>query len=119
MTARTPIRHRDGVVVALTLVTLLFGTPAPPQEQQALVVEDVLKDSAAAKAVPEVGDRVLSYDGNDSATARFMERLYRGLFAKGLTPAAALRAAQVQMWKRKQWRSLYYWSAFVLQGDWR
>jgi hypothetical protein len=29
----------------------------------------------------------------------------------------ALRAAQVEMWKQKQWRSFYYWAAFTLQGE--
>jgi CHAT domain-containing protein len=56
---------------------------------------------------------------NDSATALFMKQFYQGMFAKGLPPAAALRAAQVEMSKRNPWRSPYYWSAFVLQGDWR
>ena len=56
---------------------------------------------------------------NDSATAVFMKQFYQGLFAKGLPPAAALRAAQVEMSKRNPSRSPYYWAAFVLQGDWR
>jgi len=56
---------------------------------------------------------------NDSVTAQMMRRFYEGLFAKGLSPAAALRAAQVAMWQQRQWRSPYYWAAFVLQGEWR
>jgi CHAT domain-containing protein len=30
-----------------------------------------------------------------------------------------LRAAQVEMWRQKQWQSPYYWAAFTLQGEWR
>jgi CHAT domain-containing protein len=65
--------------------------------------------------------RVLAslWNVNDSVTAQLMRRLYQGLLVKGMPPAAALRAAQVEMWKRKQWRSPYYWAAFVLQGEWR
>ncbi len=37
----------------------------------------------------------------------------------GERPAAALRAAQVEMWKQKQWQSPYYWAAFTMQGEWR
>jgi CHAT domain-containing protein len=37
----------------------------------------------------------------------------------GLPPAAALRAAQIQMWKQQQWKSPYYWAAFQIQGEWR
>jgi CHAT domain-containing protein len=37
----------------------------------------------------------------------------------GMSPAAALRATQIEMWKRPQWESPYYWGAFVLQGEWK
>jgi tetratricopeptide (TPR) repeat protein len=33
--------------------------------------------------------------------------------------AAALRAAQVEMWQQPRWQGPYYWAAFVLQGEWR
>ena len=56
---------------------------------------------------------------NDSVTAEFMKRFYQGLLVKELPPAAALRAAQVEMWKRKPSRSPYYWAPFVLQGEWK
>ncbi len=56
---------------------------------------------------------------NDRATADLMAAFYEKMLKRGERPAAALRAAQVEMWKQKQWRSPYYWSAFVLQGEWR
>jgi len=46
-----------------------------------------------------------------------MKQFYKGMLADGLRPAAALRAAQVAMWKEK--RAPYFWAAFVLQGEWR
>ena len=55
---------------------------------------------------------------NDRATAELMTRLYRHLLKDKETPAAALRDAQVEMWKNKQWTSPYYWAAFVLHGEW-
>jgi CHAT domain-containing protein len=55
----------------------------------------------------------------DAATSELMARFYRGMLGeKRLRPAAALRAAQIEMWKQKQWRSPYYWAAFVMQGEW-
>ncbi len=55
----------------------------------------------------------------DAATSELMERFYRGMLGeKRLRPAAALRAAQIEMLKQKQWRSPYYWAAFVMQGEW-
>jgi len=56
---------------------------------------------------------------NDRATSELMARFYERMLKRGERPAAALRGAQVEMWKQKQWRSPYFWSAFVLQGEWR
>jgi len=54
----------------------------------------------------------------DRATAELMSRFYRGLLVEGKAPAAALRQAQLAIRHDKRWRSPYYWSGFVLQGDW-
>jgi hypothetical protein len=35
----------------------------------------------------------------------------------GLSPAAALRKAQVTMSQQKRWQSPYYWAGFVIQGQ--
>jgi CHAT domain-containing protein len=55
---------------------------------------------------------------DDDATAALMKNFYRKMLQEGERPAAALRAAQVEMWKREQWRAPYYWAAFVFQGEW-
>jgi CHAT domain-containing protein len=56
----------------------------------------------------------------DAATSELMALFYRGMLGeKRLRPASALRAAQLEMWKQKQWRSPYYWAAFVIQGEWK
>ncbi len=58
------------------------------------------------------------WDVDDVATAALMERFYRGMLGpERLSPAAALRAAQVSIRNVKRWRSPYYWGAFVLQGE--
>lgn len=54
---------------------------------------------------------------DDDATAELMKYFYAGMFQKGLTPAAALRDAQLALRSRKRWRSPYYWAAFVIQGE--
>jgi CHAT domain-containing protein/Tfp pilus assembly protein PilF len=57
---------------------------------------------------------------DDRATAEFMKRFYEAMLGeKQLRPAAALQAAQIEMWKTGNWSSPYYWAAFVLQGEWR
>jgi CHAT domain-containing protein len=57
------------------------------------------------------------WDVNDRATAELMARVYRGMLGKGLSPAAALRAAQLELSKQAQWRAPYYWASFVLMGE--
>lgn len=56
---------------------------------------------------------------SDRGTADLMSRLYRGMLRDGLRPTAALRAAQLELWRQKRWQSPYYWAAFVQQGEWR
>ncbi len=56
---------------------------------------------------------------DDQATAQLMRRFYRGMLKEGLRPAAALRAAQIEMSKSQRWSSPYYWAGFVIQGEWR
>jgi CHAT domain-containing protein/tetratricopeptide (TPR) repeat protein len=55
----------------------------------------------------------------DRATAELMKRFYREMLGAGRPPAAALREAQIAMWRDERWRPAYYWAGFILQGDWR
>jgi CHAT domain-containing protein/Tfp pilus assembly protein PilF len=56
---------------------------------------------------------------SDPATAELMAHFYKGMEQEGMPPAAALRSAQIKMWKQKIWRSPYFWAAFQIQGEWR
>ncbi len=56
---------------------------------------------------------------SDRATAELMASLYRSMLRGGERPSEALRDAQLELRKHKEWRSPYYWAAFVQQGDWR
>ena len=56
---------------------------------------------------------------SDRATSELMVKFYKKMLQDGLKPAAALRAAQIEMWEQKQWQAPYYWAAFTLQGEWR
>jgi CHAT domain-containing protein len=56
---------------------------------------------------------------NDKATSELMVKFYEKMIKQGARPAAALRAAQVEMRRQKAWQSPYYWAAFTLQGEWR
>ncbi len=64
--------------------------------------------------------RVLAslWDVQDRATAEIMVRLYRGILVEGRAPVAALRDAQVSMWRDGRWHAPYDWAGFVLEGPW-
>jgi CHAT domain-containing protein len=54
---------------------------------------------------------------DDWATSELMKRFYGKLISEGLRPSAALRAAQIEMWKQRRWHAPYYWAAFIIQGE--
>jgi CHAT domain-containing protein len=59
---------------------------------------------------------------NDRATAALMKRFYAGLLERGESPSRALASAQASLWAEAStsaWRHPYFWSGFVLFGDWR
>ncbi|MBE9209831.1 CHAT domain-containing protein [Nostoc sp. LEGE 06077] len=55
---------------------------------------------------------------DDQATSKLMKAFYQNMLKTGLTPAAALRKAQLEIWRTQQYAAPYYWSAFTLQGEW-
>ena len=56
---------------------------------------------------------------DDRATAALMTRFYRAMWQEGLSPAAALREAQLALRRDPRYRAPRSWAGFVFQGDWR
>jgi CHAT domain-containing protein/uncharacterized protein HemY len=56
---------------------------------------------------------------SDRGTSELMSRFYKKMLQEKLQPAAALRAAQLEMLQTSQWQEPYYWAAFTLQGEWK
>jgi CHAT domain-containing protein/Tfp pilus assembly protein PilF len=56
---------------------------------------------------------------DDEGTSLLMQKFYQKMLQQKLAPAAALRAAQLEMIEDDKWRSPYYWAAFTLQGEWK
>jgi CHAT domain-containing protein len=54
---------------------------------------------------------------DDAATAELMQLFYRGLLQQKRRPAEALQEAQRALARQARWKSPYYWSGFVLQGE--
>jgi CHAT domain-containing protein len=54
---------------------------------------------------------------DDRATAALMDEMYQSMLQKGMSPAAALRAAKLKVMQDKRWSNPYYWAGFVVQGE--
>ena len=56
---------------------------------------------------------------DDQATSELMVKFYQRMLQQNLSPVAALRVAQIDMWQQNKWSSPYFWAAFTLQGEWQ
>ena len=55
----------------------------------------------------------------DNSTAQLMSDFYKSFLGKnGVSPTAAMRQAQLNMIAGKKYAAPFYWSPFVLNGDW-
>ncbi len=54
---------------------------------------------------------------DDRASARLMGRVYEGIFREKLSPAAALRKAQLSLRQDAAMTDPFFWAAFVLHGE--
>jgi CHAT domain-containing protein len=56
---------------------------------------------------------------SDASSAEFMGHFYREFAKSGVTKAAALRQAQLSLLHSAAYQRPYYWSPYVLVGDWQ
>ncbi|MCT7991974.1 CHAT domain-containing protein, partial [Laspinema olomoucense] len=57
---------------------------------------------------------------SDESTAALMVRFYQELAqGEGITKAEALRRAQVSLLQEGRYRTPYFWSPYILVGNWR
>jgi CHAT domain-containing protein/Tfp pilus assembly protein PilF len=70
-------------------------------------------DAGAARVVASL------WSVEDRATADLMGGFYRAMLRDKLSPAAALRRAQIEMASSPGRKSPYYWAGFSLQGEWK
>lgn len=59
------------------------------------------------------------WQADDRGTAVLMSKFYEGLLSRRLSPAAALRGAQIAMLQDQRWHNPRYWAAFTIQGEWK
>ena len=56
---------------------------------------------------------------SDQSTVTFMERFYQELSIPGTSKAIALHRAQQALLDEPNYKAPYYWSPYVLVGNWR
>jgi hypothetical protein len=114
--------------LSLASLPCLFVLPqiVVGQEQADRRASDQLK----AGVVLEAPTRGFMYGGassvvsslwkvEDFATAQLMSTFHGFMEKQWMRPAAALRAAQLELWSGKRWSSPYNWAGFTIQGDWK
>ncbi|WP_239005361.1 CHAT domain-containing protein [Gloeothece citriformis] len=55
---------------------------------------------------------------SDESTIKLMKEFYTYLNQPGISKAQALRLARLALLKDKKYQNPYYWSAYILVGDW-
>jgi CHAT domain-containing protein/tetratricopeptide (TPR) repeat protein len=117
-------RSQDGFLRAHDIYNLRFGADLVVLSAcQTALGEDIKGEGLVGltQAFMYAGaPRVVAslWNVQDRATAELMTRFYEKILKEGMTPAAALRAAQVSMLKQMRWKAPYYWAGFLLQGEW-
>ncbi len=63
---------------------------------------------------------VSAWEVQDRSSAMLMVKFYRRLLGpKRLSASAALRDAQLEMWRDKKFTAPYFWAGFTLHGEWK
>lgn len=94
----TRARYRSWLLFAgLVIMSALLRATAQPQEPPAIVVEEILPDSAAARAGLHVGDRVLSYDGKPLLSPATLQAAEENTFGKQEVVLRVQRGAETPM----------------------
>ncbi|MEO0844477.1 MAG: CHAT domain-containing protein, partial [Cyanobacteria bacterium J06643_5] len=55
----------------------------------------------------------------DKSTSEMMTQFYRNLTQTNVSKAQALRQAQLSLLKNPKYKHPYYWSPFILVGNWQ
>jgi CHAT domain-containing protein/Flp pilus assembly protein TadD len=81
--------------------------------------EGVVGLPQAFLAAGSLGVVMSVWDVGDSNTADLMKIFYKNMLFRGLPPSAALKDAQIAIWKNSQHSSPWSWAGFIVQGEWK
>ncbi|MBD1867439.1 CHAT domain-containing protein [Cyanobacteria bacterium FACHB-471] len=106
------LRTREGNLNPIELLVLSACQTATGDDRAALGMAGVAVRSGARSTLASL------WSVSDRSTALLMIEFYRELGQPGMTKAEALRRAQVALLQQQDYASPYYWSPFVLLGNW-
>ena len=96
----------------IELLILSACQTATGDKQAALGLAGVAVRSGARSTVATL------WSVQDDSTAEFMTQFYQALKTSGISKAEALRQAQLSLLRNPRYQHPFYWSAFVLVGNW-
>ena len=96
----------------IELLILSACQTAAGDKQAALGLAGVAVRSGARSTVATL------WSVQDDSTAEFMTQFYRALKNSEISKAEALRQAQLSLLRSSKYKHPFYWSAFVLVGNW-
>jgi CHAT domain-containing protein len=106
------LRAREGNLNPIELLVLSACQTAAGDRRAALGMAGVAVRSGARSTLASL------WSVSDRSTALLMIEFYREISKPGTTKAEALRHAQVTLLHQTDYTSPYYWSPFVLLGNW-
>ena len=96
----------------IELLILSACQTAAGDKQAALGLAGVAVRSGARSTVATL------WSVQDDSTAEFMTQFYQALKTSEISKAEALRQAQLSLLRSSQYQHPFYWSAFILVGNW-
>jgi CHAT domain-containing protein len=106
------LRVREGNLNPIELLVLSACQTATGDDRAALGMAGVAVRSGARSTLASL------WAVSDRSTASLMIEFYRELDQPGITKAEALRRAQVNLMHQSDYASPFYWSPFILLGNW-
>lgn len=106
------LRVREGNLSPIELLVLSACETATGDDRAALGMAGVAVRSGARSTIASL------WSVSDRSTALLMIEFYRQLNQPGITKAEALRRAQVALLHQDDYIAPFYWSPFVLLGNW-
>ena len=107
------LQDRDlGAATPIELLILSACQTATGDKQAALGLAGVAVRSGARSTLATL------WSIQDDSTAKLMTEFYRAIQTPGISKAEALRQAQLSLLQNPKYQHPFYWSAFVLVGNW-